>query len=565
MTFSGAVKAIDEVRSRLDAAKCFNRKLKVEVAYHSESMQQIAGKYRQALASQLGSSTSRQMVKLYSSVKPGIAMEADDEYWVQNLLNPVHFSDALKEMVLEPSESFRPNLLLEIGPHSALAGPVKQILVNLAIDSLPRYVNTLQRGKNDVDSLFSSACDLFSEGVKHDLGKINFPFGGEHIKVLTDLPIYPWKCDGVYWHEGRLSPNYLYRESPVHDLLGCLSIDPSVKHMKWTNQLRAASIPWMRDYRVLDEVLLPAAGYMCMAIEAARQKARMRNINIKGICLRDASFTNALALHDDEDGVEVSFILESMRYSSVRVSKSWDAFRVISYTERRKAVEHCHGTVTVFHDTEIWHSREDQKVLSMGQKDDIKDQKSWDNYTETVRSLNAHFGPLFRLQENVYRKSDMLVNTVRIPDTAAVMPTKEESDSVVRVPVLDDFVQTPIYGIENLDKLMSRKYDVHVILTYVREVSISLNIPDTTGTRLWSLARTKAFGQRTHTGDVLVTVPDDDGGVSPVAELRDLRLNVVETESSTQERDTDDLMLCWSPQWKPDADCLTQDLAASLW
>ena len=566
ITLSGAVDAIDEVKDRLDADSCFNRKLRVDVAYHSDHMRRVSEEYKNQLAPHSGGSINDENVKFYSSVKPGVAVETNTDYWVQNLLSPVRFNDALAEMMSE-TDGPKPDLLLEIGPHSALAGPIKQILKGLKIEPLVTYVGTLRRGKNDVESLLSSACDLLSEGVELDLAKVNFPVGEERLPVLTDLPTYPWKHDTVYWHEGRLGLNHLHREFPVHDLLGCLNIDSSVNDMKWVNHLRASTIPWVRDHKILDEVLFPAAGYMCMAIEASRQKALLRNSDIKGICLRDVSFTNPLVLKDqDEDGIEVAFILEPMRYSAVRTSESWDSFRVISYTERRKAVEHCCGKVSLSHDIDIQPASRDQEILKSWRRDEIEELgNSWKFYTEVVRSATDQLGPLFRLQEKVYRSGNRVVSTMRIPDTASVMPTKEESASFIRVPILDDFVQTPIYGIDDLEGLLGSASDVYVVPTFVREVSISLNISNTTGSRMWSLSQTRTLSSRSHMGNVLVTAEDDSGELRPVAELRDLQLNVVETENNVQQTDHSDSMLCWNLQWNFDVDFTTENFAISNW
>lgn len=52
-------------------------------------------------------------------------------YWVRNLVSPVLFSDALKELVSPADQIDGKNavdLLIEIGPYSALGGSIEQII-----------------------------------------------------------------------------------------------------------------------------------------------------------------------------------------------------------------------------------------------------------------------------------------------------------------------------------------------------------------------------------------------------------------------------------------------------
>src|SRR3954469_9253090 len=64
---------------------------------------------------------------LYGSTIKGSKLEP--QYWVDNLTQSVRFSEALTNMCA-PANGFKTgvNMIVELGPHSALAGPIKQIL-----------------------------------------------------------------------------------------------------------------------------------------------------------------------------------------------------------------------------------------------------------------------------------------------------------------------------------------------------------------------------------------------------------------------------------------------------
>lgn len=107
----------------------FARKLQVDTAYHSHHMNLVAKEYTESLRAikPPKPSTSR----FYSSLLGRLAKssELDASYWVQNLTCPVRFDEAVNSMC-QPIDDHKTgvNFLLELGPHSALQGPIKQIL-----------------------------------------------------------------------------------------------------------------------------------------------------------------------------------------------------------------------------------------------------------------------------------------------------------------------------------------------------------------------------------------------------------------------------------------------------
>ena len=93
-TVSGDAAAIDELREILEAASIFNRRLKVDTAYHSHHMQRIANEYCDSLTG-IATGQVREGVVLYSSVT-GFAKSSGfgPRYWAENLVSKVRFKDA---------------------------------------------------------------------------------------------------------------------------------------------------------------------------------------------------------------------------------------------------------------------------------------------------------------------------------------------------------------------------------------------------------------------------------------------------------------------------------------
>src|SRR5437762_12834783 len=113
----------------------------------ADHMQAIGDSYRRLIDKYLTPRTAR--VPFFSSVSAKVLREADafgSQYWQDNLESPVLFHSAVTRLLAESDQSF---VHLEVGPHSALAGPLRQIYRETV--STIRYASVLARGKDDTE------------------------------------------------------------------------------------------------------------------------------------------------------------------------------------------------------------------------------------------------------------------------------------------------------------------------------------------------------------------------------------------------------------------------------
>ena len=559
VTLSGNASSIDAFHEQISGLGHFSRKLKVDVAYHSVQMELIADEYRRILSRHVANPDAENGIKFHSSVHPRIRVETNYEYWVQNMVCPVRFSDALSQMIAETNEAVRPDILMEIGPHSALAGPVRQTLSEKSAETDINYLATLQRGIDDHQSLLSAACHLFGLGTNLDFGQVNFPQGTESLSVLSKLPIYPWNHGTIYWHEGRNSTNYLHQEFPTHDLLGKLTPDSSIHDMKWINHLSLSQLPWLRDHTVRGEVIFPGTAYLTMATEAACQKAMIKGTSVVSMVLRDVSFTNALPIPDTMPGVEIGLLLEPMRYSSSRTSDTWDVFRIVSYSSGRKAIEHCHGLVNCCMDFTIGEGDYDENIMAQYSSNELKANDDWINWLPIIEAGSA-MGPCFKLFTGSLRSSEKLVCSIQIPDTNPLMPMNYESQSIVGAPLLDAILQTCALHAEKIADFMDDVYP-----TYVKEIGFSLDIRKPAGETVWTESRTEIHSPRDLQGTSVLLASNQGRDLIPIARMTGARYFITKRQTSTQNNISDDPNLCTRVVWNCDPDNLRQIDAESLW
>ena len=265
VTISGDVDAVEAIMAdiRVSQPDIVTRKLQVDKAYHSYHMGEIGEHYHSLLENSIKEKSPRKL--FFSSVSGKLwdhGNTLSSKYWQQNLESPVFFRAAFSS-ILEHSTGHNP-VFVEIGPHSALAGPLRQILAHES--SRAPYTSTLVRNQNCVGSLLSAVGKLYTLQVPIHLEALS-PTG----YCLSDLPPYPWDHEDRYWNETRLSKELRLRKYPHHDLLGARIVESTDFEPSWRNLLHLDTAPWIRDHKVGEDIVFPFAGYVTMAGEAVRQ------------------------------------------------------------------------------------------------------------------------------------------------------------------------------------------------------------------------------------------------------------------------------------------------------
>jgi acyl transferase domain-containing protein len=366
VTIAGDESAVERVLDLANEAGVFARRLKVLTAYHSHHMKPIAEPYRQALAAALagGDEDSELAVSFSSPVTGGRIMNgeqlASPDHWVASLLQPVHFVDAFTDMVLgggaADAGASNVDVILEVGPHTALGGPVKELLSQPAFQGVNvPYMGCLVRNENARDCMLATALDLVRKGYPVSLpqlrgsaekGSSNTP--PPRPRVLTDLPPYPWNHSIRHWNESRYNRAYRQRDREPHHLLGLPVPGTNPEAATWRQIVRLSESPWLRDHVVQGNVLYPGAGFVCLAIEAMKQLAErgsstgVSDVAASGYKLQDVEIHQALVVPDNADGIEVQTVLRRVSDKAIGL-QGWREFEVLSVMADNRWTQHARG------------------------------------------------------------------------------------------------------------------------------------------------------------------------------------------------------------------------------
>ena len=561
VTISGDKDAVEELHLKLEGKGIFSRKLKVGVAYHSEHMMAIASDYSRALRN-LDVLPRNPKVKFCSSVYPGISVETDSEYWVRNMLSPVRFSDAMKAVLANQTDrESRIDACIEIGPHSALAGPFKQICQELPADNRPAYISSILRGEDSVENMLATACEMFKNGWNIDIACLNFPYGDHGHQVLTNLPPYSWNHDTQHWHEGRLARNYRHRQQPPHDLLGTFLDDSSDLDMRWTKYIRCSELPWLKEHVIRSEVLLPGAAYLAMAMIAATQKSSMSGLEVKGYTLRDITFSKPLVIPDSADGAEVSLILEPFQHSSSTASKSWSEFRVLSFGEDRTAYEHCHGLISTSYQPGFNFSSSDEAALASVCHSESMQAEPYKNWTSRAAAMGNDLGPSFRLITKSVLEDDKAFCSLSAPDGENTLPLSNDMSQKISVPLFDAILQVSLLAIGG----SKRSFEGTVFPTSIREMIVSTQLGHLTGQEMQAHGCTAKLGARDYEGRAIITKERGRDTFEPIAQVQGAMFVCISREDDQARCEDNSTKLCWNVKWQLDVDDLTQDFVQENW
>lgn len=340
-------------------------------------MAEVGAEYQALLEPHV--SSSRPEVPFYSTVLNEVIKEKgafNASYWRSNMESPVLFNTALAKLLSHQPAN---NLFLEIGPHSALAGPLRQIFKQHQPDAL--YVPTLVRGQDDTTSLLTAVGNLFVKGLAADFDSIN-PGGS----VLTDLPRYPWHHDDSFWDEGRVSREWRLRQFKRHDLLGSQVFEGSALEPTWRNMLCLEDVPWIRDHVINQDIVFPGAAYIAMAGEAIRQVTGTEDYTI-----RNLSVKAAMILHE-QITTEIQFSLRPYRLTTA-LDSTWYEF-VVSSHNGTSWTKHCTGQVRAG-------KADSESVSEPLRTTDLPRKVSNTRWYETMSKVGINYGPAFQGLEDI--------------------------------------------------------------------------------------------------------------------------------------------------------------------
>ncbi|WP_424890809.1 SDR family NAD(P)-dependent oxidoreductase [Streptomyces sp. XH2] len=256
VTVSGEPAALRELGRELAARDVPFRELAVDHGFHSAAMDPVEGPLRAGLAGLVAREPRLPMYSTVTGERVG-AGQLDAAYWWHNARRPVRFADAVAK-----AAGAGLTAAVEIAPHPGLAGALNRIASDAPGGAFP-VVSPVSRERCDGAAVRRAALRLLAAGDARGTDRW-FPQPGE----VAALPSYPWQRE-PYWHG---TPEHWLRTSGdgvlVHPLLGERA---PVLEPTWHTAVERTRTPWLADHRVAGSVVMPATGFVELALAAGRE------------------------------------------------------------------------------------------------------------------------------------------------------------------------------------------------------------------------------------------------------------------------------------------------------
>lgn len=583
LTVSGDEDAVDELRAILDVREIFCRRLAVNVAYHSHHMEYVAEDYLRAIEHIRPVNDAGTDCAFYSSVT-GHQISTNElvpQYWVDNMLKQVNFEAALKQMYHGPvsasSEDERKadtrnriSVLCEVGPHATLAGPIRQVLSDRT-DHLDQEIDIpvlscLVRSKNAEDTIAGIISAFITLGLDINLSAFNASASPSRSpRVLSSLPAYSWSHSDSFWAESRLSREYRLRPYVRNDLLGVPMALFNPSEPRWRNIIRISEQPWIKDHKVLGNIVYPGAAFLAMVIEAVEQQALARSAPLRSVELQEVTIGQALVISDDNGEAEVILSMRPFSDSVRSPSGVWNEFTISSVSPDNRWTEHCRGMVRPVSilqpnqvstasqvNTEQLRTSELLKRVESRATNSVSPEK----FYGLLSGLGLEYGPTFTNVRTIRGGMQSAVSSIRIADTASIMPHAFEYPFRIHPSTLDSVFQTLFAAIAGGNwKDISNPF----MPVFLDHLHFDMKMTKQSGAVLSVWAETEANDDRQTTASIVVC-DRSSSTTEPILHIKGMKcMRIARDKETTHSQQDEGRVEAYQTNWLVDVDNLSSE------
>ncbi|WP_232383002.1 type I polyketide synthase [Actinomadura violacea] len=254
---SGVEEEVLAVAGRLKESGVRTRRLRVSHAFHSPLMEPMLAEFADVVGSVRFNVPRVAVVSGLSGRLAGGEL-LEPEYWVRHVREPVRFADAVNAM-----RGAGVGVFAELGPDGILSALGPQIPESQGDEA---WLPVMRRGRDEVRTLLTAVSGVHVRGGTVDWARFYDGQGAERV----DLPTYAFQHQR-YWLSadgGAVDAAGLGQSAAGHPLLGAAVGLPGTGGMALTGRLSLSAQPWLGEHVVADEVVVPGAALVEMAVRA---------------------------------------------------------------------------------------------------------------------------------------------------------------------------------------------------------------------------------------------------------------------------------------------------------
>ncbi|UKP00620.1 type I polyketide synthase [Nostoc sp. UHCC 0870] len=380
---SGETSAIEKIIAVLTSQNIQTTALSVSHAFHSPMMAAMLGEFEKIAA----------IINFHPPKYPIISNVTGNlinseistpEYWCRHIRQPVQFLAGVETLIQQNCSIF-----LEIG-----AKPILLQMARSVIAQADKYLwlPSLQPKQQDWQVILSSIAALYGRGVKFDWQRFDHNYNRQHL----DLPNYPFQRQRFWVDIKPNSKNYdSSANNSIHPLLGQkLNLSKSTD-IYFEQQLTDNHPNYLQDHKVFNQIILPGAAYLEIALAAGKEI-----FQDDSICLETVNFQQACILTPDNPK-NIQFIL-----------KNNHEFEILSSTSTNDWITHATGKIQP-------HSNIPQnQQINLGELQNTFTQiTDITDFYQTLNQVGIDYGETFQAITRIWHHENQALAEIQLTST----------------------------------------------------------------------------------------------------------------------------------------------------
>lgn len=298
VTLAGELDGLCKIQGHCEENNIFCRLLSLDYAFHSQAMDDISQDLQVSLKNLAPKAGS---IPFISTVTGSILSggELDANYWWDNIRKPVLFNEAI-DCLTERGIS----LFIEVGAHPILKPYIEEHFRFKNKSCL--VIPTNKRQNEEANELEQVIHRAWLSGAKFNT-EVFFPIKGQ----IKPMPAYPMIRETYRLLPSIESANQL--ELSIENSLLGRRIKAS--ETIWENHLDPQKLTYLQDHQVDGAMIMPAAGFVEMALAAAKetyehQYYELKDIDILAAMVFEKDYTRLVRFELANSG---DFVIKSCR------------------------------------------------------------------------------------------------------------------------------------------------------------------------------------------------------------------------------------------------------------
>ena len=361
IVLSGTVAAVEALEEQFASRNIRTRRLTTSHAFHSSLMDPALEPFREfAQTIEFRAASIPIICNMSAQVLAANAI-TDATYWSNHIRQPVAFADSIDKL-----QELGCDIILELGPQGHLT---RMAAANWQ-GPPDRLLSCLDRNVDNQQSLLAAIARLYVHGAKVDFATLHA--GRQRSSVL--LPTYPFQRRR-FW--GPDKPRAAHAEHhTVHPLVGSrLRVYDQKPIARFESFVDRDSPSWLPDHQVMQNVVMPGAAFLEMAVSCGKENA-----------VREVIFEQPLQL---TQRTSLQTVVDRRKLTEPQME-------ILSYSEEADTwTRHCRATLATATD------RPPSLNLAALQASCVDVVKP-ETFYQAMQDLGLDYGPAFQVIRSIY-------------------------------------------------------------------------------------------------------------------------------------------------------------------